>query len=86
MISYGKHCISPQMAVIAAGIVIWFVSFPDDLEAVMTPIRTLLALASETLQLTNSISPFAYGLASVALVCVSWRTDRASQSTKSSQS
>lgn len=79
-----KRCdLNSQTLVIAAGVVIWFVSFPDDLEAVVTPLRQLLALASEVLDLTNSISPYAYGLAAVALICLYWRTDRTIHAEKS---
>lgn len=70
------RCLNAQVAIIVASVVIWFVSFPDDLAAITTPLRLLLSLASEILALTNSVSPYAYGLASVAVICLYWRPDR----------
>lgn len=74
-----------QVLAITAVVVIWFVSFPEDLEAVITPVRQLLALVSEVLQLTNSISPFAYGLAAVAVISTVWKSNRGARVTGNSQ-
>ena len=47
---------------LGGGLVVYFILFPGDLEAVVEPTRTLLKLAGEVLALTQHVSPWAYGL------------------------
>ncbi len=64
----------PRCLAIVGAVVVWFVLFPSDLETFLTPVRSLISLASELLWLTASISPWAYLLAAVVVICWTWRT------------
>ena len=59
----------PRWCALLGAVVVWWIVFPEDIEAVLGPIRDLLELGKDVLQLTNSISPWAYLLIAVALVC-----------------
>jgi hypothetical protein len=48
--------------IITLALFVWFVMFPEDLTALVSPVRTVL-------DLTRAVSPWLYGLAAVALVC-----------------
>lgn len=63
----------PRVLAIAGSVVVWFLVFPSDLEAVLVPVRSLISLVSEILWLTTSISEWAYMLAAVMIVCWTWR-------------
>ena len=59
----------PRWGALLGAAVIWWIVFPEDFGAVLGPLRELLELGSEVLQLTNSVSPYAYLLVAVGLVC-----------------
>lgn len=63
----------PRVLAIAGAVIVWFVLFPSDLGTVLTPVRSLISLTSELLWLTASISPWAYLLAAVVVICWTWR-------------
>ena len=67
-IDCGRRC-----WIIAGLVLVWFLVFPEDMESLVAPFRTLLSL-------TTAISPWLYVLASVALACwtvhVTWGKGR----------
>lgn len=58
----GCHGIGSRFAIAAAAVLAYFVAFPEDGGAVM-------ASVSGVLDVTNSVSPWAYGLLAVMLAC-----------------
>lgn len=54
---------SRRVMVLTLAALVYFASFPDDAQALVTPISTLLGL-------TTAVSPWFYGLAAVSIVAM----------------
>jgi|SaaInlStandDraft_1057018.scaffolds.fasta_scaffold13415_5 hypothetical protein len=65
-----RNSINPRCVVLLVAVVIWFILFPLDLEAVLSPLK----------QISHSLSLGAYILISVAVICWTWKSTRTSSS------
>lgn len=54
---------SPRCWILSGAALIYFILFPEDLERLLAPVRVVL-------KLTEAISPWAYALIAVAIVCL----------------
>jgi hypothetical protein len=66
MISCPTLRCSRQCIILTAAVFTWFVIYPEDFDALLAPLRTVLSVS-------QAISPWLYGLAAVGLVCWSFR-------------
>lgn len=65
MISCPTFCCSRTCRILAGAVIAWFVFYPEDVDSLLAPLRSVLSLS-------QSISPWLYGLAAAALVCWSF--------------
>ena len=66
MIDCKRLCCSRRCWILTAAALVYFIMFPADLEFLLVPLRTVLALS-------NDISLGLYGLAAVGLACCTAR-------------
>ena len=67
MINCKQLCCGRRCWILTAAAVVYFIMFPADLETLLVPLRTVLALS-------NDVAFGLYGLAAVGLACCTART------------
>ena len=60
--------LTPQALLWSGLVLVYFVLYPQDLFALLTPVESLSAVAMRLLGITTSISPWLYGFASVCVI------------------
>jgi hypothetical protein len=60
-----KKC---YVSVFVLALLAYFVSYPEDAQAITTPINTVLNLIHTVLNLTTAISPWFYGVVAIGII------------------